>query len=117
LEHDGRQAVTYDPSDPRFQEPPRPSQSSPPAQTDSWSYLPVNQEPFPDRSGVERVEKILSFALGALVGGPAGFGVFVTLVHSDTVLGLDWATAAWIFIAASALASGFLLARVKTTLR
>ena len=46
-----------------------------------------------------------------------GFGVFVTLVHADPVLGLDWATAAWIFIVASALGTGFLLARRKTTLR
>ena len=84
---------------------------------DSWSYLPVNQEPFPDRTNVERLEKILSFVAGALFGAPAGFGFWVLVVHTNEVAGLAWDTAAWIFIVACALAGGFLLARVKPTLR
>ncbi len=84
---------------------------------DSWGYLPVNQEPFPDRTVAEKIETVLSFIVGALIAGPAGFGVWVLVVHGNQVAGLEWATAAWIFIVACALAGGFLLARVKPTLR
>ena len=97
------------------EESPAPAEQKPPPE--SWSYLPVNQEPFPDRTEVEKLENILSFVFGALISAPAGFGVFVLVVHGDRVLGLSWDTAAWIFIVACGLTGGWLLARVKPTLR
>jgi hypothetical protein len=94
--------------------PPEPDRAPPP---ESWSHLPVNQQPFPDRTDVERLENIISFVFGALIAAPAGFGLFVLCVHGDRVVGIDWATAAWILIAACGLGGGYLLARVKPTLR
>jgi len=102
-----------DPEEP--EETPAPTDQKPPPE--SWSYLPVNQQPFPDRTDVEKLENILSFVFGALLSAPAGFGVFVLVVHGDRVLGLSWDTAAWIFIVICGLAGGWLLASVKPTLR
>ena len=96
-------------------EPPDSAEPKPPPE--SWSYLPVNQEPFPDRTNVERIENVLSFLVGASFAAPLAFGLFVLTVHGNRVFGLDWSTAAWIFIALSALGGGLLLARLEPTLR